>query len=88
MQHDTAVTNVPVFSSFDLLSRKSIIKTQFIIGIGFVVIHMSIGIIEAVILVIGNADHAVLSSKGVSVIDIEVLVGKFDGPIGQVFAVK
>jgi hypothetical protein len=49
---------------------------------------MSIGIIEAVILVIGNADHAVLSSKGVSVIDIEVLVGKFDGPIGQVFAVK
>jgi hypothetical protein len=88
MQHDPAITNIPAFPSPDLLPYEPVVKTQLIIRVGVFVIHMSISIIEAVVLVISNTYNTVLNTESILIVDIEVLIGKFNGPIGQIFTVK
>ena len=43
---------------------------------------MGIGFIKGIIVVIYNEDHTILHSKGVKMVNIKVLIGEFDRPIG------
>lgn len=88
MKHDTTVSYVPGGSAGRLLPHKPIRKPQDVMRKRLVKVHVAVFLVERLVLIVRNPNHAVFDPKRVFVIVAYGMPGNFYVPASQIFAVE
>ena len=82
MYHDPTVSKGPCRTAGSLLTQEAILDTEQVVREGRIVKHMSEGLIELIVLVIGDPDDAILNGKGVIVVNSSLMSPNLNRPTG------
>ncbi|MNR26033.1 hypothetical protein D3C85_1432190 [compost metagenome] len=88
MKHQPTVAQGIRGCSFLQIAVKSIFQLDMIMGVGCIVIKMTILFIEVAITIIIDLDDLVFYSKSMGKVFTDLMMMDFDCPVVQIFAIK
>ena len=88
MKHCTAVTYGPSWTTFNLLTNKAVLQTQFIIGVFFICVNMAETIIKLIITVIYYFKHPIFNAKRIRKVFATRIPCNFYCPTCQILSVE
>ena len=88
MEHDATISDVPFSPTGGLLSGKSILESNSVMGISVFIVEMSVFFIEFLVFIIANPKHPVFHLECILVVLIEWMAGNFDIPTSEVFSIE